>query len=701
MTFGATSPTSDCNLTKLRVEKGKSQSIENGGITLQITAASDDNASWNTADADGSNHGHTIALKASANITISSSSAETKITKIVFHFEENNKGYFAKSLTTGGTLDILASPGNTQTWSSDQGASSVSLTSNNTTNKAYITSIDITYKTGGLDNYTVQDYPYTWNFTDESLWENSKNQFVSEIWTYKTEGEDNEWRNTGHEPTVATGYDVDLLRGLRFTGHVCADKKRNCVSIPRNATITIPSLHEGQKVKISYTGVDILPTTNLKVSQERTDNIEIYKVTQDGNATLTIDDPSYNEVWGVWISQISVLDAAPVLTMTTPANKATEVDPNLRSITVTSEKPLWAYDVNGTKTPTEKTINATLTSDDGANNMEVTATFTADETGVKELNFTLPQGKQLESATTYTLNIPENMIMETSGTGNKNCRFTFSTKGLKYLGAYDGTTEIKDNPYTVSTLDNNRVAFAFGEKIEKTADFKVIVSDGTTVNTYTKDECVISTDYMALYVPVTLKAGKYYSINITAGSLQDAKEGSTLKNNQIVLHLISSLEGISLSMTTPYNQNEAPLTTRIILSAKDNDGKNANIKNNVEATLEGKSADGSLTHNIGTVTGIENGNKLVFTPKEGQQLRPNYTYTLKLNQKAELKDVKDGTLDDDTFVFTTAKVIGNAPIVESTSPAAESTIPVGDVQPSASKQIEIKFNEDIQLLMVP
>lgn len=696
MTFGATSPTSDCNLTQLRVEKGKSQSIENGGITLQITAASDDNASWNTADADGSNHGHTIALKASANITISSSSAETKITKIVFHFEENNKGYFAKSLTTGGTLDILASPGNTQTWSSDQGASSVSLTSNNTTNKAYITSIDITYKTGGLDNYTVLDYPYTWNFTDESLWENSKNQFVSEIWTYKTEGEDNEWRNTGHEPTVATGYDVDLLRGLRFTGHVCADKKRNCVSIPRNATITIPSLHEGQKVKISYTGVDILPTTNLKVSQERTDNIEIYKVTQDGNATLTIDDPSYNEVWGVWISQISVLNAAPVLTMTTPANKETGVDPNLRSIKVTSEKALWAYDVNGTKTPTATTIKATLTSDDEGNAMEVTATLNAGET---ELNFILPQDKQLESATTYTLNIPENVIMETSGTGNKNCRFTFSTKGLKYLGAYNGDKKIEANPYTVSTLNNNQVAFAFDEKIEKTDNFKVIVSDGTTVNTYTKDECTISIDYRALYVPVKLKAGKYYSINITAGSLKlkDATEGSTLKNSQIVLHLISSLEGISLSMTTPYNQDEAPLTTRIILSAKDNDGIDTNIKKNVEATLEGKSADGSQTHNIGTVTGIANSNKLVFTPKEGQQLRPNYTYTLKLNEKAELKDVV-GTLDDDTFVFTTAKVIGNAPIVDYTFPEAESTIKVEDVQPATNKQIKIKFNEDIQLL---
>ena len=701
MTFSATYPTSDCNLAKLNVSEGSSQSIENGGITLKITAASDDNASWNPAVADGSNHGQTIALKTSAKITISSSSAEMKITKIVFNFENNNKGYFAESSTTGGTLAPTEATSyvTTQTWSSDQGASSVSLTSNNTKNKAYITSIDITYKTGGLDNHTVQAYPYTWNFRDESLWEKSESQFVSEIWTPNTAGEDNEWRNTGHEPTVATGYDVDLLRGLRFTGHVCADRKRNCVSIPRNATITIPSLHEGQKVKISYTGVDILPTTNLKVSQERKDNIEIYKVTQDGNATLTIDDPSYNEVWGVWISQISVLDAAPVLTMTTPENNATGVDPNtLTSITVTSEKPLWAYDVNGIKTPTEQTIEATLTSDDENNDMVVTATFTAGETGVKELYFTLPQGKQLESATTYTLNIPANVIMETSGTGNKNCRFTFSTKGLNYLGAYNGTTEIKDNPYTVSTLDNNRVAFAFGEEIEKTADFKVTVSDGTTVNTYTKDECVISPDYRALFVPVKLKAGKYYSIKITAGSLKlkDATEGSTLKNNQIVLHLISSLEGVSLSMTTPYNQDEAPLTTRIILSATTKDGKNTNIQNSVEATLKGESADGSQkTHDIGTVTGIANGNKLVFTPKEGQQLRPNYTYTLKLSKKAELKE---GALDDDTFVFTTAKVIGNAPIVESTSPAKESTIKVEDVQPTTPKTIEIKFNEDIQLL---
>ena len=97
------------------------------------------------------------------------------------------------------------------------------------------------------------------------------------------------------------------------------------------------------------------------------------------------------------------------------------------------------------------------------------------------------------------------------------------------------------------------------------------------------------------------------------------------------------------------------------------------------------------------MTGIANGNKLVFTPKEGQQLRPNYTYTLKLDKKAELKDVV-GTFDDDTFVFTTAKVIGNAPIVESTSPAAESTIPVDDVQPTTPKEIKITFNEDIQLL---
>lgn len=701
MTFGAKSPTSDCNLTKLNVPEGKSQSIENGGITLTITAASGANASWN--DKPGSKHEQTIGLMTNAKITISSSSAEMKITKIVFNFENNqNKGYFAESSTTGGTLAPTEATSyvTTQTWSSDQGANSVSLT-NNSAGKAYIKSIDIIYQTGGLDN-TVQNYPYTWNFTDDKLWEKSESQFVSEIWTHSTNGVD-EWRNS---PTVSTGYDVDLLRGLRFTVHVCADRKGKCVSLPRTATITIPSLHEGQKVKISYMGVDILPTTNLKVSQVRKDNIEIYKVPQDGDASLTVDPTNTTDWgalnWGAWISQISVLNAAPVLTMTTPANEATEVDPNLRSIMVTSEKALWAYDVNGNKTSTAKTIKATLTSDDKNNNMEVTATLNAGETGVKELNFTLPQDKQLESATTYTLNIPENVIMETSGTGNKNCRFTFSTKGLKYLGAYNGNTIIEANPDSVSTLDNGRVEFTFEENLEKTDDFKVIVSDGTTVNTYTKDskECVISADNKRLYVPVTLTAGKHYSIKITAGSLKDATAGSTLKNNQIVLNLISSMKGINLSMTTPYNQNEAPLTTRIILSAKDNDGNNKNIENNVEATLEGKSADGSQIHYIGTVTGIANGNKLVFTPKEGQQLRSNYTYTLTLKEHAKLQDVKDGTLPDVTFVFTTAKVIGNAPIVESTSPAAESTIPVEDVQPTpnTSKQIKIKFNEDIQLL---
>lgn len=386
-------------------------------------------------------------------------------------------------------------------------------------------------------------------------------------------------------------------------------------------------------------------------------------MTQDGAAILTVDPNNTTDVWGVWISQISVIDAAPVLTMipkTTPANKATGVDPNLRSIKMTSDKALWAYDVNGTKTFTETTIKATLTSDDEANNMEVTATLTA---GEKELNFTLPQG--LKSATTYTLNIPANVIMETSGTGNKNCNFTFSTKGLNYLGAYNGDTKIEANPDSVSILDNGRVAFTFEENLEKTDNFKVIVSDGTSITTYNKDseKCVFSNDKKSLCVPVTLKAGKHYDITITAGSLKDAKEGSTLKNNQIELHLITFLEGINLIMTTPYNQNAAPLTTRIILSAKDKDGKNPDIKKNVTATLEGTGADG--THTIGTVTGIANGNKLVFTPKEGQKLRSNYTYTLTLCEKAI---VESGTLDDVTFAFTTANVTGGAPMVVSTSP---------------------------------
>lgn len=96
-TFNVESPTSDCNLTKLNVPADSSRSIENGGITLTITAASGDNASWNTADV-GSNHGQTIALKTGAIITISGSSAETKITKIVFNFEKDiNKGTLLKA----------------------------------------------------------------------------------------------------------------------------------------------------------------------------------------------------------------------------------------------------------------------------------------------------------------------------------------------------------------------------------------------------------------------------------------------------------------------------------------------------------------------------------------------------------------------------------------------------------------------------
>ena len=96
MKFGATSPTSDCNLTKLSVLSGTSDSIAHGGITLKITAASGDNASWNTA-ATGSNHGQTIGLAKDANITISGS-AEMKITKIVFNFETNKvKGTLLKA----------------------------------------------------------------------------------------------------------------------------------------------------------------------------------------------------------------------------------------------------------------------------------------------------------------------------------------------------------------------------------------------------------------------------------------------------------------------------------------------------------------------------------------------------------------------------------------------------------------------------
>ncbi len=88
-------------------------------------------------------------------------------------------------------------------------------------------------------------------------------------------------------------------------------------------------------------------------------------------------------------------------------------------------------------------------------------------------------------------------------------------------------------------------------------------------------------------------------------------------------------------MTTPYNQDEDPLTTRIILSAKTM-MEEIQYQEECRSDSRGKAQTEARPTNIGTVTGIANSNKLVFTPKEGQQLRPNYTYTLKLNEKAEI-----------------------------------------------------------------
>ena len=727
VTIAATSPSSEINLTKFKVSKGTSQTISFGDISLTVKAASNDNASWNTAQA-GSNHGQTIALAAGAGISVFGKSSEIKITKIAFSFEKgevnnSSKGYFDESSETGGILDLSSTTGNiaAQTWTLETGATSVSFTNPaSSKNKVYITSVEVTYETGGLDSHTVQSYPYTWNFQDESEnsnWQSSvsANQFLGTVWTHKTNNDANEYRNNANgEPTVPTGYDVDLIRGLRFTGHVCADYKNKLVAIPKNATITIPSLLKGQKVRIVHTGVDFLPSTNLWVEQEISGDVELFSVKNDGDAVVTVDpqEDAYN-TWGVWIYSISVLDAAPVLTMTSPVNKAKEVDPyTLSSITVASDKALWAYDAHGSKATEAKEITATLTSGDEDNDMTVTATITSGADGVKELTFNLPTDTKLEHSTLYTLNIPENVVMETSGTGNENCNFTFSTKGLTYLGAYNGDTKIEQEPYSVASLADNRVVFRFKESLKKTEAFKVIVSDGSSITTYDKDNAycgfVNGSKDTYLYVPVTLKAGKYISINIASGSLQNATDGSTLKNNQIVLHLTSSLEGTSLSMTTPYNHDEAPVSTRMILSAtksaKDNEGKiivsALNIKTNVPATLVGKSADGTQMHDCGVVTGVVNGNLLVFTtPSSDKVLRPNYTYTLTLQGNgAELNDNTGSYFEDKTFVFTTASVVGNAPVLKTTYPEAESTMAVDDVQPTLAKSIEMTFNEDIQLL---
>lgn len=701
--FSATSPTEQQNLTSISVDKGKTGYIDGSGFRLEVSASSSNNITWN--DNASQSHYQTIAFDKGSSLKVSALSSEAKILKIVFNFEtDNNKGSFTEISTTGGeitpTYGKSQSYINAQTWTLKTGANAVAFENpTSASQKAYITSVEVTYSTGGYDSYSVQSYPYTWNFADDANWTSSVsgNQFVSDIWTATDTSDRKEWRNEGHEPTTPTGYDVDLLRGLRFTGHVCADLKNHWVAIPKKATITIPSLLKGQYVKVKYTGVDLLSSDNLESVQDRTDNIQVFSAKSDGDAVLTADPSGDAGVWGVWISGISVLDAAPVLTLKTPSDKATDVDPSISNFTLSSDKKLWAFDENGNKK--DMTVTATLSSNSGDQEITLTSnTLSADE-GTTELTFSLPDGKKLESSTTYTLNISENTVMETSGTGNENTVFTFTTKGLTYQGAYNGDEKLEDNA-AVALLANDFVQFAFDEAFEKTDNFKVIVSDGASRTVYSKDNQnadKVEIKGQRLLVPVTLKAGKSIQITIEAGSLKSTSDNPVLINGEIEFHLISSVKGANLSMTTPYNHDAAPLTTRIILTAKDADGNDALIASNVTATFEGVGPNGE-TVSYGNVVGIVNGNRLVFTPKENHVLRQGYTYTLTLQDKAEFKNNRGSYFDDQVFTFTTAKVAGNAPTVVSSWPENNSTIKENEVQPTEPYRVVINFNENIQLL---
>lgn len=699
--FSATSPTENQNLTTISVDKGKTGYIDGSGFRLEVSASSSNNIAWNT----GSSHNQTIAFDNGSSLKISALSSEAKILKIVFNFEtDKNKGVFTETSSTGGeitpTYGKSQSYINTQTWTLETGANAVTFeNSTSSSQKAYITSVEVTYSTGGYDSYSVQSYPYTWNFADEASWTSSVsgNQFVSDIWTATETSDKKEWRNEGHEPTTPTGYDVDLLRGLRFTGHVCADQKNLLIAIPKKATITIPSLLKGQFVKVKYIGVNLLSSDNLESVQDRTDDIQVFSAKSDGDAVLTADPSGDADTWGVWISSISVLDAAPVLTLKTPSDKATDVNPAISSFTLSSDKKLWAFDENGNKN--EKTVTATLSANSGDQEITLTSTTISADEGTDELTFSLPDGQQLESSTTYTLNIPENTVMETSGMGNENTAFTFTTKGLTYQGAYNGDELLNDNA-EVASLTDNVVQFVFAEVFEKTDNFMVIVSDGTSRTVYSKDsqnDEKVEINGQRLLVPVTLKAGKSIQVTIEPGSLKSTSDAPVLVNGGIEFHLISSVKGANLSMTTPYNHDAAPLTTRIILTAKDADGKDANIASNVNATLEGVGPNGE-TVSYGNTVGIVNGNRLVFTPKENHVLRQGYTYTLTLLGKAEFKNNRGSYFDDQVFTFTTANVAGNAPTVASSWPENNSTIKEEEVQPSEPYKVVINFNENIQLL---
>lgn len=305
--FGYQGSGSDVDIIDLSAKASKSASVGGvGGITMIVNGSVTGSANGAVTQAPVTVNNTTVnRLKFQIGTSFTISSTSNNITKIEYTTVNSNDRYFV-----GGTSQY--------TWKGT-GTNSVTFT-NNTSGNIYITGVTVTYTTAlgdGTDN-TVQTPDYTWTFTkDGNLWSTSIAQLkkysdAGIVWNHVTD-KDNETNENRDEywilnaPKTATGYDVDIIRGLRFTGNFDVDPKNYIVFLAKDASVMIPGAAKGQRFSITYANYDNgkLNNTNLTAGASTDVGNGItksdYTVTDDGN------NVTFTSTNGTWLYNISWL----------------------------------------------------------------------------------------------------------------------------------------------------------------------------------------------------------------------------------------------------------------------------------------------------------------------------------------------------------------------------------------------------------
>ena len=259
--FGYQGSGSDVDIIDLSAKANASASVGGvGDITMTVKGSVTGSEKGAVTQSPVTVNNTTVnRLKFQIGTSFTISSPSNNITKIEYKVVDSNDRDF-----DGKTSQY--------TWEGT-GTNSVTFT-NNTSGNIYITGVTVTYTTAlgdGTDN-TVQTPNYTWTFTEDgNLWDSSIAQLkkysdAGIAWNYVTDKDRDEYWIL-NAPETATGYDVDIIRGLRFTGNFDVDPKNHIVYLAKDASVMIPGAAKGQRFSITYSNYDNGKLNNTNLTQ--------------------------------------------------------------------------------------------------------------------------------------------------------------------------------------------------------------------------------------------------------------------------------------------------------------------------------------------------------------------------------------------------------------------------------------------------